>query len=118
MSYTISIPENSAFTGDHMGLTFTHGKAHTDDYFLASRLRSKGYTVTADKGVSGKAVHASGEVTEAHVSAAEAGEMKLEEMTVPMLKEHAAKSGIDLGGARNKPEIISAIYAAHAETEQ
>ena len=50
MSYTISIPENSAFTGDHMGLTFTHGKAHTDDYFLASRLQSKGYTVTADKG--------------------------------------------------------------------
>ena len=78
-------------------------------------------TVTADKGVSGEAVHDSGEVTEAHVSAAEAREMKLEEMTVPMLKEHAAKNGIDLGGARNKPEIISAIYAAEAacaETEQ
>lgn len=118
MSYTISIPENSAFTGDHMGLTFAHGKAHTDDYFLASRLQSKGYTVTADKGVSGEAVHDSGEVTEAHVSAAEAGAIPLEEMTVPMLKEHAAKNGIDLGGARNKPEIISAIYAAHAETEQ
>lgn len=118
MSYTISIPENSAFTGDHMGLTFTHGKAHTDDYFLASRLQSKGYTVTADKGVSGEAVHDSGEVTEAHVSAAEAGAIPLEEMTVPLLKEYAAKNGIDLGGARNKPEIISAIYAAHAETEQ
>ena len=118
MSYTISIPENSAFTGDHMGLTFTHGKAHTDDYFLASRLQSKGYTVTADEVAGGEAVHASGEVTEAHVSAAEAGEIPLEEMTIPLLKEHAAKNGIDLGGARNKPEIISAIYAAHAETEQ
>lgn len=118
MSYTISIPENSAFTGDHMGLTFTHGKAHTDDYFLASRLQSKGYTVTADEVAGGEAVHDSGEVTEAHVSAAEAGAIPLEEMTVPMLKEHAAKNGIDLGGARNKPEIISAIYAAHAETEQ
>ena len=101
-----------------MGLTFTHGKAHTDDYFLASRLQSKGYTVTADEVVGGEAVHDSGEVTEAHVSAAEAGEIPLEEMTIPLLKEHAAKNGIDLGGARNKPEIISAIYAAHAETEQ
>lgn len=121
MSYKISIPENSAFTGDHMGLTFTHGEAHTDDHFLASRLRSKGYTVTADESDSGEAVHDSGEVTEAHVSAAEAGKIPLEEMTVPLLKEHAAKNGIDLGGARNKPEIIAAIYAAEAaksETEQ
>lgn len=79
----------------------------------------KGYTVTADEGVSGEAVHDSGEVTEAH-AAAEAGEIPLEEMTVPMLKEYAAKNGINLGGARNKPEIISAIYAAEAaraETE-
>ncbi len=118
MSYKISIPENIAFSGDHMGLTFTHGEAHTNDSFLATRLRSKGYRVAADEVVGGEAVHDSGEVTEAHVSAAEAGEMKLEEMTVPMLKEHAAKNGIDLGGARNKPEIISAIYAAHTETEQ
>lgn len=121
MSYKISIPANSAFTGDHMGLTFTHGEAHTDDHFLASRLRSKGYAVTADEGVSGEAVHDSGEVTEAHVFAAEAGKNPLEEMTVPLLKEYAAKNDIDLGGARNKPEIISAIYAAEAaraETEQ
>lgn len=120
MSYKISIPENNAFTGDHMGLTFTHGEAHTDDHFLASRLRSKGYTVTADEGIGGEAVHDSGEVTEAHV-AAKAGKIPLEEMTVPLLKEYAAKNGIDLGGARNKPEIISAIYAAEAaksETEQ
>lgn len=117
MGFKITLDGN--FTGEHMGLVFTHGTAHTEDAFLASRLRSKGYTVTADEGVSGEAVHDSGEVTEAH-AATEAGEIPLEEMTVPLLKEHAAKNGIDLGGARNKPEIISAIYAAEAaraETE-
>lgn len=118
MGFKITLDGN--FTGEHMGLVFTQGTAHTEDAFLASRLQSKGYTVTADEGVSGEAVHDSGEVTEAH-AAAEAGEIPLEEMTVPLLKEHAAKNGIDLGGARNKSEIISAIYAAEAaksETEQ
>lgn len=121
MQYYVRIPDNLQFTGEHMGLVFTHGEARTGDAFLASRLKSKGYTVTSDDGVSSEAVHDSGEVTEAHVFAAEAGEIPLEEMTVPLLKEHAAKNGIDLGGARNKPEIISAIYAAEAaraETEQ
>lgn len=119
MGFKITLEGN--FTGEHMGLVFTHGTAHTEDAFLASRLRSKGYTVTADEATGGEAVHDSGEVTEAHVSAAEAGEIPIEEMTVPLLKEHAAKNGIDLGGARNKSEIISAIYAAEAaraETEQ
>lgn len=116
MGFKITLDGN--FTGEHMGLVFTHGTAHTEDAFLASRLRSKGYTVTSDEGIGSEAVHDSSEVTEAH--AAEAGKIPLEEMTVPMLKEHAAKNGIDLGGARNKPEIISAIYAAEAaraETE-
>lgn len=120
MSYKISIPENKAFTGDHMGLTFTHGEAHTDDHFLASRLRSKGYTVTSDEVAVGEAVHAPGEAAEAH-AAAEAGKISLEEMTVSLLRERAAEKGVDLGGARTKAEIISAIYAAEAaksETEQ
>ncbi len=121
MQYYVRIPDNSQFTGEHMGLVFTHGEAHTEDAFLASRLRSKGYVVTADEGIGGEAVHDSGEAAEGRVSDAEAGAIPLEEMTVPLLKEHAAKNGIDLGGARNKPEIISAIYAAEdarAETEQ
>lgn len=116
MSYKISIPENITFSGDHMGLTFTHGEAHTDDSFLAARLRSKGYTVTSCEGIGGEAVHAPGEVTEAH-AAAEAGEIPLEEMTVQLLREHAVKNGIDLGGARTKAEIIAAIYAAEADSE-
>ncbi len=115
MSYKISIPENKAFTGDHMGLTFTHGEAHTDDHFLASRLRSKGYTVTSDEVAVGEAVHAPGEVTEAH--AAEAEKISLEEMTVSLLRERAAEKGVDLGGARTKAEIIAAIYAAEADSE-
>lgn len=121
MSYKISIPENKAFTGDHMGLTFTHGEAHTDDHFLASRLRSKGYTVTSDEVAVGEAVHAPGEAAEAHVTVTEAEKISLEEMTVSLLRERAAEKGIDLGGARTKAEIIAAIYAAEAaksETEQ
>lgn len=117
MSYKISIPENKAFTGDHMGLTFTHGEAHTNDSFLASRLRSKGYTVASDEVADGEAVHAPGEAAEAHVTAAEAGKNSLEEMTVSLLREHAAEKGVDLGGARTKAEIIAAIYAAEADSE-
>ena len=104
-----------------MGLVFTQGTAHTEDAFLASRLQSKGYRVAADEVAGGEDVHDSGEVTEAHAAAAEAGEIPLEGMTVPQLREHAAKNGIDLGGARSKTEIISAIYAAeatHTEMEQ
>lgn len=115
MSYKISIPENKAFTGDHMGLTFTHGEAHTDDHFLASRLRSKGYTVASDEVAVGEAVHSPGEAAEAH--AAEAGEISLEEMTVSLLRERAAEKGIDLSGARTKAEIIAAIYSAEADSE-
>lgn len=47
MGYTVSMV--SEFSGEHMGLTFAKGKAHTDDAFLATRLRSKGYAITADE---------------------------------------------------------------------
>ena len=99
-----------------MGLTFTHGEAHTDDSFLATRLRSKGYRVASDEVAVGEAVHAPGEVTEAH-AAAEAGEIPLEEMTVQLLRERAAEKGVDLGRARTKAEIIAAIYAVEADSE-
>jgi len=92
-----------------MGLVFTRGEAQTEDAFLASRLRSKGYTVAADEGVSGEDVSDQGE-------APEAGRIKLEEMTVPQLKELANEKGIDLSGARTKAEILAAVNSA--ETEQ
>ncbi len=105
MVYRISLPGNNSFSGEHMGLIFTRGEAQTGDVFLASRLKSKGYTVAADEGIGGEEVSGQGE-------APEAGKIKLEEMTVPQLKELADKKGVDLSGARTKAEIISAINAA------
>ena len=45
-----TIQMDSGFSGVHMGLVFANGTAQTDDAFLATRLKSKGYTVTAEKG--------------------------------------------------------------------
>lgn len=115
MVYTVSL--ESGFSGEHMGLVFTRGTAHTSDAFLASRLKSKGYGVASDEVAVGEAVHAPGEVTEAHVTVTEAGKISLEEMTVSLLRERAAEKGVDLGGARTKAEIIAAIYAAEADSE-
>lgn len=113
MGFKITLEGN--FTGEHMGLVFTHGTAHTEDAFLASRLRSKGYTVTADESVGDKTVSDQGEAAEGQEGFTP---FDLERMSVPHLKEYAEAGGIDLGGARTKAEIIAAIYAAHAETEQ
>lgn len=115
MGFKITLDRN--FSGEHMGLVFTQGTAHTEDAFLASRLQSKGYKVTPDKSVGGEAVSASDEITEAHTDAAETGSMKLEEMNLQQLREHAANNGIDLGGARTKAEIVAVIYAAGADKE-
>ena len=38
----------SGFSGVHMGLVFANGVAQTDDAFLATRVQSKGYKVTAE----------------------------------------------------------------------
>lgn len=116
MEFKITLDRN--FSGEHMGLVFTQGTAHTEDAFLASRLQSKGYKVTTDKSVDGEAVSDQGKIAEDHTDAAETGSMGLEEMTVPQLKDYAANNGIDLGGARTKAEIVAAIYAANAETGQ
>lgn len=45
-----TVQMDSVFSGKHMGLTFTDGKAQTNDAFLATRLKSRGYKVTAEKG--------------------------------------------------------------------
>ncbi|MEZ3455377.1 MAG: hypothetical protein K1W17_13565 [Oscillospiraceae bacterium] len=115
MGFKITL--ENGFSGEHMGLVFTQGTAHTADAFLASRLKSKGYGVASDEVISGEAVHAPGEAAEAHVTAAEAGKISLEEMTVSLLRERAAEKGVDLGGARTKAEIIAAIYATEADSE-
>lgn len=115
MGFKITLDRN--FTGEHMGLIFANGTAHTSDAFLASRLRGKGYGVAADEGIVGEAVHDPGEAAEGRVSAEEAGKISLEDMTVSLLRERAIEKGVDLGGARTKAEIIAAIYAAEADGE-
>lgn len=46
MLYGISL--DNGFSGEHFGLVFANEKAHTEDIFLAFRLQSKGYNVTAE----------------------------------------------------------------------
>lgn len=43
------------------------------------------------------------------VAAAAVGEAKLEGFTVPQLKEYAKSTGVDLGGASAKSDIITKI---------
>ena len=80
------------FSGEHMGLVFTQGTAHTEDAFLASRLQSKGYKVTSDESDGGEAVSDQGEAAEAHVTAAESGSLALEEMTIQLGRREACDS--------------------------
>ena len=125
MLYEISL--GNGFSGEHMGLTFANGKAHTEDAFLASRLRGKGYTVTdetvavdetvSDTGEASEAppfIDVDEETLEAAAELAEAGgftPLDFERMTVAQLKEYAEAGGIDLGKAKTKAEIIAAITA-------
>ena len=92
MGFKITLDGN--FTGEHMGLVFMQGTAHTEDAFLASRLQSKGYTVAEDESVGGETVSDSGEAAEAPAS--------FEKMTVDTLKKYAETHGIALGGAKTK----------------
>ena len=55
---------DSGFSGEHMGLVFAHGESHTEDAFLASRLRSKGYSVTGEAVADDEAVSDQGEAAE------------------------------------------------------
>lgn len=106
MGFTVSMA--SGFSGVHMGLVFTNGTAHTNDAFLATRLRSKGYAVERDPDEADAADDYTN--TDAHKAAPAAPE--LESLTVAQLKELALADGIDLGSAKNKADIIAAITAA------
>ena len=117
---------DNGFSGEHMGLVFVNGEAHTEDAFLASRLRGKGYHVTAEKVAVDETVSDTDEAPpfdeEAFEAAlAEAGETvekhfeelpNLDSMNIAQLKEFAEEKGIDLGGAKLKVDIIAAIIAA------
>lgn len=112
MLYKISL--DNGFSGEHMGLVFVNGEAHTEDAFLASRLRGKGYTVTAEAVAADEAVSDTGEAAEAPPLAEAGGftPFDFERMTVAQLKEYAEAGDINLGSARTKAEIISAIIVA------
>ena len=128
MLYEISL--DNGFSGEHMGLVFVNGEAHTEDAFLASRLRGKGYTVTAEAVAADEKVSDTGEASEApppideeafEAALDEVGETiekyseelpNLDSMSIAQLKEFAEAKGIDLGSAKLKADIIAAIIAA------
>ncbi|MDE5741489.1 MAG: hypothetical protein K2H90_03470 [Oscillospiraceae bacterium] len=125
MLHKISL--DNKFSGEHFGLVFVNREAHTEDKFLASRLRGKGYHVTAEAVADDEAVSDTGEtpeappfidvdeeVFEAAEQLAEAGGFTLfdlERMTVAQLKEYAEAGDVDLGGAKTKADIIAIITA-------
>ena len=127
MLYEISL--DNGFSGEHFGLSFANGKAHTEDDFLASRLRGKGYHVTTETVAADETVPDTGEASEAppfdeeafEAALAEVGETvekyseelpNLDGMNIAQLKEFAEKKGIDLGSAKLKADIIAVIIAA------
>lgn len=120
MLYEISL--DNGFSGEHMGLAFANGKAHTEDDFLASRLRGKGYHVTAETVADDETVSDTGEAAEAPpfddvdeetLGAAERdGFTPLDGMNIAQLKAFAEENGIDLGSAKLKADIIAVIIAA------
>lgn len=134
MLYEISL--DNGFSGEHIGLVFTNGTAHTEDVFLASRLRGKGYHVIAEAGVADEAVSDQGEAAEAppfadeetfEAALAEAGKTVekfyseelagIYDMNIAQLKELANKKGIDLGSAKLKADIITVIIEAMPDAD-
>ena len=108
MAYKIFL--DSGFSGEHMGLIFAHGEAHTEDAFLATRLRSKGYRVTDEAVADDEAVSDQGEAAEVLPDIDFSPDIiKAENITIAQLKEYAAKNHISLGSARTKAEIMEAI---------
>ena len=109
MGFTVSMA--SGFSGVHMGLVFTNGTAHTDDAYLATRLRSKGYAVERDPDEADTAP-AADDYTNTDADDAAPAVPDLESLTVAQLKDLAAEDGIDLGKAKTKAEIIAAFNEA------
>ncbi|MGN1305313.1 MAG: hypothetical protein ACI4YB_09800 [Oscillospiraceae bacterium] len=103
MGFTVSMA--SGFSGVHMGLVFTNGTARTNDAFLATRLRSKGYAVERDP-------DEAADYTNTDADDAAPAAPDLESLTVAQLKDLAAEDGIDLGKAKTKAEIIAAFNEA------
>lgn len=106
MAYKIFL--DNGFSGEHMGLVFAQGEAHTKDAFLASRLQSKGYSVTDEAVADDETVSEQGEAAE---DCGEFTPFDFERMTVAQLKEYAKAGNIALDGAKTKDDIIAAIMS-------
>ena len=44
--YTVKFPDGKKFTGAYLSVLFAGGEGHTDNDYLAERLKAKGLTVT------------------------------------------------------------------------
>lgn len=94
---TITAPVKE-FNGVVAGVNFTDGKADTDNESAIAYFERQGYGV--DK------------PAEDNDEEGPAG--NLADLSVPKLRDYAKKKGIDLGGAKNKPEVLAAIEKAES----
>lgn len=83
------------FSGVRASVIFQDGVGETRDPWLIKWFKDHGYTVEEEAGQ----------------PKAPEGDLDLDAMTVAQLKAHAATHGIELGKARNKAGIVSAIQA-------
>lgn len=98
------IAPNKKFNGKRAGVAFVDGHAETDDestirYFVKHGYKVEGKAKKADPAPKAPEVH-------------DAATDPLAGLSVEELRAHAAENDIDLGGARTKAEIRSAIAAA------
>lgn len=84
------------FSGIRANLVFVNGESDTNDAWLIRWFKEHGYTIEDEQ---------------------QGGEGGISDMTVKELKAYAAEKGIELGEAKTKADIVAAIEAAEAESE-
>lgn len=82
---------NEQYTGVSAGVSFVNGVGECDDPERLKWFVRSGYMV------------------EEETAQEPAADTELDKLTVPELKDHAAKAGIDLGDATKKDDILAAI---------
>lgn len=91
------IAPNNQYTGLSASVMFVNGVGETDDPHLLKWFESKGYKV---------------EQSESEQVDKSNGDVPIDKLTVPQLKEYAAEKKIDLGEAAKKEDILKAIQDA------
>lgn len=90
---------NKQYTGLSASVMFVNGVGETDEPHLLEWFESKGYSVEQPELEPGQATSPNGDVP-------------IEKMTVPQLKDYAAQNKIDLGEASKKEDILKVIQDA------